>query len=184
MSSALPFALGERETVLRQDGSIALRNRFLGLGYRQVLGTLWLTNERLIFHGGTARGPLVFPLSRVSNAAVTDRQIKTDREGLNALTSFGDYSTLMRVDFDNGGREYFAVKDLAGWTEGILDARSRAPRMDYITTPNRRPAVEIGARQVMLWVLGAAGVICLGFACCSAAPVILPVVYAVLGSGK
>jgi hypothetical protein len=89
----------------------------------------------------------------------------------------------MRVEFDGSAREYFAVKDMAGWTEDILAARSKAPPLDYTTMPNTRPGVETTFGQIALWVGGALLLMCLGFACCTGLTMFGPAILALLGGG-
>jgi len=180
----LPIPLSPGESVLTDAEAVYPKTSLLGFGYNAVFGRLWLTGHRLIFRGTIFEQILVFPVSRVTNAAPTERQIKTGGAKLDGFTSFMSFSTLMVVEFDNGGREYFAVKDLAGWSEAIKDAQRKAPLMEYAINPSRRPGVEAGFGQLMVWFAGAAALMCVGFVCCSGLTLALPFILALVGSGS
>lgn len=181
--SDLPDPLNAGEAVVREAEAVYPRNSWLGLGYRPVFGRLCLTNTRLIFQGTTLEQTLVFPLCCVVSARPTSRTIRTGKASEAGLAAFTQRSTLMVIEFDDGGREYFAVKDLAGWTQGILAARTAAPPMDYVTFPNRRPGVETTFGQIVLRVSSAALAVCLGLACCSALLLVSPSLLALLNGG-
>ncbi len=179
----LPVPLNSGESVWMDTEAIYPRNSLLGIGYNPVLGHLWLTNQRLVFKGTILGQTFAFPISRVTHAAPTQRQIKTSGAKPEGFAAFMNTSTLMVVEFDNGGREYFAVKDLAGWSEVILTARAKAPPLDYTSTPSRRSGVETGLGQAALWFGGAVALLCVGFACCVGLITLMPTILSSLNGG-
>lgn len=176
------------EISLKETDAVYPRNRWLGLGYRPTLGKLTLTNRRLIFKAAESQDGLAFPLAHIAGAEASGRTIRTAKIEADPLGSFTATSTLMLITFDDGGREYFAVKDLAGWTDSILAARKSAPPLDYTTIPNRRPGVETSFKQVVLWLAGLSALVCSASVCCSLAltfiPALLPFVALLGGGGK
>jgi hypothetical protein len=71
---------------------------------------------------------------------------------------------VLRIDFDNGGREYFVVHPTAespvgSWSAALLNARDAAPDLDYGVLPALKPGFEqpawFGARRMLMyWTLG------------------------------
>lgn len=179
----LPVPLNPGEAVLKEAEAVYPKNSLLGLGYNPVFGHLWLTDQRLIFHGTIFGQTRIYPLSRVVNAAPTERQIKTAGVSVGGADVFTQWSTLTLVEFDNGGREYFAVKDMAGWTEGILAAKVKAPPLDYVVAPNTRPGVETTFGKILLWFGGFAVALCVTFACCSTLTLFSPAIFGLVGGG-
>lgn len=180
----LPIPLNPGETVLRESDAVYPKNSLLGLGYNAVFGRLWLTDQRLVFRGTLLGQTLVFPLSHVTSAMPTERSIKTASVSVGGADAWTQWSSLMKVEFDGHAREYFAVKDMAGWTEGILAARAKAPEMPYTTTPNTRPGVETTGGQLVLWFGGVVGLMCLGFACCAGLTTFGPMLLVLIGGGS
>lgn len=180
----LPVPPNPGETVLMDVEAVYPKNSLLGFGYNPVFGHLWLTGQRLIFRGTAFGHILAFPLSHVKGASATQRQIKTSGASVDGTPMFTGSSTVMVVNFDNGGREYFAVKDLAGWSEGIRAAQSKAPPLDYTAMPNRRPGVESSPGQLLLWFGGVVALMCVSLVCCAGLFTFLPVILTLLsGSG-
>jgi len=177
----LPIPLNPGEAVLRESEAVYPKNSMLGIGYNAVFGHLWLTDQRLIFHGTILGQTRAYPLSHVTDVTPTDRQIKTAGVSVD-VASFTKWSSLLRVEFDGKAREYFAVKDMAGWTEGILAAKSKAPQLAYTTLPNTRSGVETTGGQLVLWFVGAAAGICLLFTCCVVVTLFSPSILALIGN--
>jgi hypothetical protein len=74
---------------------------------------------------------------------------------------------VLKLIFDNGGREYFAVEDPPRWGLAILSARSKAPEMAYSDVPRITSGVEASQSRTILIVLGAlfgAVTLCCGIA--------------------
>lgn len=180
--SDLPIPLYPGETVLKETDAVYPKTTWPGLGYRLVFGRLWLTSGRLVFQGPSLDGPLVFPLSRVVDAAPGERRIRT--RGISAeADAFTQTTTLMRVAFDDGGREYFAVKDIAGWADGIALARREAPPLAFTTLPGRRSGVETTTGQVVLWLVGGSLGLCAAGMCCVTLFLFSPAILALMNQG-
>jgi hypothetical protein len=177
---ALPVPINPNEYVVLDSEAVYPRTSLLGLGYNAIFGQLWLTNQRLVFRGTLMGQILDLPLSRVTGAEASDRQIKTKGAKIEGFAAFMTTSSLMVITFDSGGREYFAVKDIAGWTAAILRARPKAPPMEYVSMPSRRPGVEAGVMDLVLWFGGAVAVVCLAGMCCSALTFGAPYLYVLL----
>jgi len=182
--SEQPIPLSPGESVMMDSEAVYPKTSRLGFGYNAVFGHVWLTNQRIIFRGTIFGQMLIFPVSHVTHAAPTERQIKTSSVNLPGFAAFMNFSTLMVVAFDNGGREYFAVKDLAGWSEAIMRAKQEAQPMDYAAMPSARPGVEAGVGRLLLWFGGVAALICVSFVCCSGLTFAMPIILSALGSGN
>jgi hypothetical protein len=177
----LPVAQNPGESILKEAEAVYPRSRALALGYRAVFGRLWLTDQRLIFRGAASGGVLSLPLGHVVDAAPSERTMRTAQRG-DETGAFTPVSTLMVVTFDNGGREYFAVKDLAGWTDSIQAAQSKALPLPYSDRPRRWQGVETSFGRLVLWLGGAALLMCSGLICCLTFAPLFPALLAVLGS--
>src|SRR5258706_4141729 len=106
----LPIPLNPNERVLLDSEGVYPRTSLLGLGYNAIFGHLWLTNQRLVFRGTLMGQILDLPLSRVTGAEASDRQIKTKGAKIEGFAAFMTTSTLMVISFDNGGPEYMVAQ--------------------------------------------------------------------------
>ena len=163
----LPVPLNPNERVLLDSEAVYPRTSLLGLGYNAIFGHLWLTNQRVVFRGPLVGQILSHPLSHVINAEASDRQIKTSGATIEGFAAFMTTSSLMVITFDNGGREYFAIKDIAGWAAAIVRAGPEAPPLEYTSMPSRRPGVETGPKELVLWFGGVVAAMCLAGTCCA-----------------
>ena len=163
----LSISLNPNERILISSEAVYPRTSLFSLGYNAIFGRLWLTNQRVVFRGPLEWQILDLPLSRVTSAEASERQIRTKGGEMEGFAAFMTTSTLMAIHFDNGGREYFAVKDIAGWSDAILRARPEAPPMAYVSMPSRRPGVETGPKELALLFGGAVAAMCLAGTCCA-----------------
>jgi hypothetical protein len=169
------------ETVLRENEAVYARNKMLALGYRPVAGHLRLTSSHLIFLDSASGETRSYPLCHIIHAGPSDYHTRTAAGSGDAFTQT---STLMRISFSDGGREYFAVKDIAGWTEAINTARGMAPIIAYTDLPNRRSGVETTSGQIIAMVAAGLVGLCILMTCCATLILFSPVIIAMLNSGN
>lgn len=164
-----PVELHDDERTLREGRARHPRSTVARIGFNPVNGYLWLTNQRVIFqmwrHANpriTRVGPnvVVYPLGRVIDTSVVT--VRVDIAGY----------TLVRLDFDDGGREYFEFTDdpaaPLAWQRAIDLARAGAPALAYETAPAQHASIEgAGGRTwrflglLVLGIIGACLVTCL-----------------------
>jgi hypothetical protein len=59
--TTFPLPLNADETILRTDEHAAhVKNNLLGLGYNVIYGTLWLTDQRLVFRSALLASTLSY----------------------------------------------------------------------------------------------------------------------------
>ena len=175
--TTFPLPLNANETILKTDEHAAhVKNNSLGLGYNVIYGTLWLTDQRLVFRSAVLASTLSYPLSRVASAARTTVSLSQRQSGYSSQS----YDAALYVEFDNGGQEYFLTEDLSAWAEAILSARSTAPDLAFTQAPPTRSAVEQGSRGLWVIVGIMAGIVLL-FLCTVFVCVGLPALLAVFG---
>jgi hypothetical protein len=156
--AAPPVALHPGERVLWHGSPIRhLRSTPARIGFTPVNGECWLTDQRLIFqpwstgHLGVPV-PVAYPLGRVAATAIVA-----------VWVDLAHYQPV-RLDFDDGGAEYFEVNSATmtreEWRQAIEAARAVAPMLPYETPPTQRPSVEGAGRRVWRFVgLLVAGII-------------------------
>lgn len=142
--SDTPFPLNPDEQIIRQGATIYLRSTFTGIGYNPMHGMGWITNQRLMWQTtayshrrqlGMNYNPVAFPIKRITAIDVMPMKVQWTNE------------TVVRLIFDNGGKEYFVFKEGAdAWADALTQAKAIAPDVPYQTMPTTRPGVE-GARQ-------------------------------------
>jgi hypothetical protein len=171
-----PLQMNPDETILRsEEKAIRVKNSPLGFGYNVVYGTLWLTNQRIVFQSFLLGNITAYPLSHITSAEVPAVEI-TERI---TRYSFNTFSSALRLGFDNGGKEYFIPADLRGWAAAILEARITSPTLPYTQTPPVNSSVEQGSRGC--WVIaGIFAAIVLCFMCSVTASIGLPLFLSVL----
>jgi hypothetical protein len=172
-----PSPLNPDETVLRgEENARHVKNNLIG--YNVVYGTLWLTNQRIVFQSFPFATITAYPLSHVAAAEALDVSIH-QRTGRYSSHTF---NSALRISFDNGGKEYFIPANIPDWAAAILDARISAPTLAYIQTPPATSAVEQGSRGCWMMAGIFAGIVLL-FICISSACILLPFALSLL-SGK
>ena len=175
--TTFPLPLNANETTLKTDEHAAhVKNNPLGLGYNVIYGTLWLTDQRLVFRSALLASTLSYPLSRVASAART----KVSLAQKQSQYSSQSYDAALYVEFEDGGKEYFLTDDLSAWADAILSARSSAPDLPFTQTPPTRSAVEQGSRGLWVIVGILAGIVLL-FLCTAFICIGLPALLALFG---
>ena len=173
--TTFPLPLNANETILKTDEHAAhVKNN--ALGYNVIYGTLWLTDQRLVFRSAVLASTLSYPLRRVSSAARKEVSISQRQTQYSARS----YDAALYVEFDNGGKEYFLTDDLLAWAEAILNARSAAPDLPFTQMPPTRSAVEQGSRGLWITIGILAGIVLL-FLCTVFVCVGLPILLSVFG---
>ena len=168
-----PLPLYPNETILKTDEHAAhVKNNVLG--YNVIYGTLWLTDQRLLFRSVLLGSTLSYPLRRIASAARKEVSISQKQ----TRYSFQDYDAALYVEFDNSGKEYFLADDLSDWAAAIMSAKSTAPDLPFTQMPPSRSAVEEGGRGLL--VLGGimVGIVLLFFctlAMCFGLPLLLSI---------
>ncbi len=175
--TTFPLPLNANETILKTDEHAAhVQNSPLGLGYNVIYGTLWLTDQRLVFRSALLASTLSYPLSRVADAARKEVSLSQKQTQYSSQS----YDAALSVEFDNGGKEYFLTEDLSAWAVAISSAKSAAPDLPFTQVAPTRSAVEQGSRG--LWVIvGIMAGIALLFLCTVFVCVGLPVLLALFG---
>jgi len=174
--TTFPLPLNANETILKTDEHAAhVKNNALGLGYNVIYGTLWLTDQRILFRSAVLGNMLSYPLSRVANAA--RRQVSISQR-----QSQQSYDAALYVEFDNGGREYFLLPtgELSDWAAEISRLKSTAPNLPFTQLPPARSAVEQGNRGLWVIVGIMAGIVLL-FLCTAMACIGLPMLLSLFG---
>jgi hypothetical protein len=101
----LPFALYPDERALRQTRAVHLRSTPARIGFNPLNGDLWLTTQRILFQpdqGASITGNAVaYPLGHITATSVVAVRVDIARY------------TPLRLDFDDGGQEYFEFKGRA-----------------------------------------------------------------------
>lgn len=161
----LPVTALDGEQLLLQSPTRYLLTTPSGWGYNPINGELTLTSHRLIVKpdvavtrtqrivlGAAGASVVWFPLRRV--VACSEQPMKVQWGRPNVL----------KVEFDNGGREYFVVH--AGktmppgtWAAALMKAQADAPDLAYDRLPATKPGFEqsasFGARRMMIyWLIG------------------------------
>jgi len=139
----LPVELYPDEQAVRFQRATHLRSTRARIGFNPVNGICWLTDRRLIFKGyysdllGGAETIVDYPLSHLTAANVLTERVELLRY------------RLIRMDFDDGGREYFEFqgnKEGTGspedWRKSIERARAVALALPYQTPPTQRASIE------------------------------------------
>lgn len=129
------------------------------LGFNPLQATVTITSRHLLIepdrHGGTllkntlgSMGmlePAAFPLRRISAVSIYRRKVWGKRD-------------VLRLEFDNGGREYLWLQPAPEWQAAILRAQPAAPGLPYATQPSVVNGVEASTAtsvaRVMLVVAG------------------------------
>lgn len=172
-----PLPMNPDESILRsEEKARRVKNSLLGIGYNVVHGTLWLTNQRIVFHSFLLGNITAYPLSHIGSAEALAVSI-TERTSRYSSNTF---ESALRLVFDNGGREYFITANIPEWAAAILETRITSPTLAYTQTPPTISAVEQGSRGC--WIMAGifAGIVLL-FLCTSTTCLLLPLVLSLLG---
>jgi hypothetical protein len=160
-----PLPLRDDERVLLKSPARYLLTTPNGAGYNPINGDLLLTSQRLIFKpdaGATATQQVMlsaagartveFPLRRVTACGEQPMRVQ-----------WGNPNVL-KLQFDNDGREYFVVHaqktaPSGTWAAAINAAKPNAPELAYTSAPALSPGFEKPAgrgaqRMLVLWLAG------------------------------
>jgi hypothetical protein len=143
----LPFLMITGELLQRQSPAVQLRSTADGKGYDRIAGTLYLTNARLWFEPAQITGDAM-------------RQALEQKGALKATSIpllFVVKATLrnvkrkpvLRLEYDNSGREYFAVPDVTIWRDGILAAAPNAPDLPFNREPTYQHGLDYKGHMIM-----------------------------------
>lgn len=159
--------LSNPDPALRTAEAYYFRSTRSGLGFNPIHVRLTLATSHLrleptrqfsfaqrgvaIAGGGLA--PVEFPLSRLQRVEIHEKRV------------WGK-DTVLRLEFDNGGREYVMVEPAWEWQAAILAARLAAPGRPYSTLPALVNGVEASpvrslGRIMLLSAFAFAALICL-----------------------
>jgi hypothetical protein len=133
-----PFDLYPDEQVLRRHRAVHLRSTPARIGFNPLNGDFWLTDRRILFKpdrdGGLTGNPVAYPTGRVTATSIV--AVRVD------LASYRP----VRLDFDDGGSEYFEFKGSPDapeeWRQAIDAARAGAPVVPYETATTQQASVE------------------------------------------
>lgn len=137
------------ETVLREkDQVVHFANSPLGFGYNTIFGHLTLTNQRIVFKRLFSGKVTAYPLKHITGASVVQKNAAVR----DFRYAFQYSHQVLLVEFDNGGREYFLIKDEPEtWAQAILSARGDAPSLPYVQIPPTKSGMDGNA---FLWIAG------------------------------
>jgi hypothetical protein len=131
-----------------------------GVGYNPINGELTLTNQRLIFKpdgadgmqrvvlGAAGAATVAFPIRRVAACSEQPMQVQWGKPNV------------LKLQFDNGGREYFVVhpgpeRPAGAWVAALTQAQPTAPDLACERVPALNPGFEQpagrGARRLLLY---------------------------------
>ena len=165
----LPLFNGER--ALLKSPARYLLTTPNGAGYNPINGDLFLTNQRLIFKpdaGATATQRIVLSAAGARTVEFPIRRVVTCGEQPMRV-QWGNPNVL-KLQFDNGGREYFVVharKDApkGTWADAIGAAKPGAPELVYSAIPAVNPGFEkpskSGTNRLLLFGLIGLVALCL-----------------------
>ena len=138
MAQLIPFM--PDEIVLKEGRATHLRSNATNMGYNLAMGWGRVTNYRFLMdpqlemNAGPVKisfGPVAYPLHHITTASVAPRKVQWSSRDV------------LRLDFDNGGKEFFFFDDAAQpWSSLISEAKTTAPALPYSTTPSVKSGVE------------------------------------------
>lgn len=157
----LPLTALDGEQALLQARSRYLLTTPTGWGYNPINGDLFLSEQRLVFKpdpavtsvqrialGAAGAAPVWFPLRRI--VACSEQPMKVQWGKPNVL----------KLEFDNGGREYFVIHPtktmpFGTWAAALLNAKAHAPELPYDRVPALKSGFEqpanSGAKRLMMY---------------------------------
>ena len=161
----LPIPLLDGERILLKSPARYLLTTPSGAGYNPINGDLFLTDQRLIFKpdaGATATQRIVLSAAGASTVVFPIRHIAACSEQPMRV-QWGNPNVL-KLQFDNGGREYFVVHAQKSapngtWSVAINAAKPDAHALAYTAVPALSPGFEKpsngGTKRVLLfWLIG------------------------------
>lgn len=128
------------EHVIKEGRATHMRSTATNMGYNLAMGWGRVTNYRFLMdpqldmNAGPVKisfGPVAYPLQHVTSASVAPLKVQWSTRNV------------MRLDFDNGGKEFFFFDDdPQSWLAPILQAKEMAPALPYNTVPSIKSGVE------------------------------------------
>ena len=158
-----PFDLYPDEQVLRHHWARHLRSTPARIGFNPLNGDFWLTDQRILFQPDRSfslTGNVVaYPLGHITATNIVGVRVDIARY------------TPVRLDFDDGGTEYFEFKGSKDapqeWRQIIDAARASAPARPYETRTTQKASVEgAGGRTWRFLGLVVGGIIALMLVVC------------------
>ncbi len=138
MAALIPLAPGEQ--LLKEGYATHLRSTVTSMGYNLARGTARVTTHRFLMdpqlemNAGPVKisfGPVAYPLSHITATGVAPMKVQWSTRDV------------LRLDFDNGGKEFlFFDDDPRAWEAAIVAAKATAPVLDYTVMPSLKSGVE------------------------------------------
>ena len=166
-----PVPLHDGERMLLRSPARYLLTTPNGAGYNPVNGDLFLSSQRLIFKPDAGVTPTQRIVLAAAGAALIDFPIRRVVAcGEQPMRVQWGNPNVLKLQFDNGGREYFVVharKDApnGAWAAAIDAAKPDAPEHAYSVLPAMNPGFEKpsnkGPNRLLLFGLIAVVALCL-----------------------
>jgi hypothetical protein len=138
---SLPFAMVPGEAFVEKARAIQLRSAADDTAYDHIDGTLYLTNARLWFEPDQVAGDALRSALE-KKGALKSKSIPI-RYVVKAHVRKVKKKPVLRLQFDNGGREFFRVSKPLKWRDAILAAAPNAPDdLPFSYEPSYRHGVE------------------------------------------
>jgi hypothetical protein len=137
----LPFAMVPGEEFVDKVRTIQLRSAADDTAYDHIDGTLYVTNARLWFEPDQIAGDALRSALEIKGA-LKSKSIPL-RYVVKATVRKVKKKPVLRLQFDNGGREYFRIAKPLKWRDAILAAAPNAPDdLPFSYEPSYRHGVE------------------------------------------
>ncbi len=161
----LPMPALDGEKIVLQGFSRYLLTTPSGAGYNPINGTLTLTSQRLIFEPDGAVTSTQRVVQKAAGARLVSFPVRriTECNEQPMRVQWGNPNVL-KLQFDNGGREYFVIHARKGepsgtWAAALANARANSAELAYDVLPTLKPGFEQPAgrasqRMLLYWVLG------------------------------
>jgi hypothetical protein len=160
-----PVPLNSGESIQRsEEDCVYVKNSALGVGYSLVFGTLWLTNQRIVYRSKFLGSQTIYPLSHLTTAGNTNASVSEKKVSTPFYNRYHTYDSALELNFDNNGTDYFIPQDIDGWSAAILEAKRGAPELAYVQAPPQRPSIGQSNRTVWT-IFGIFAAIVLLFIC-------------------
>jgi hypothetical protein len=136
------------ETTQKTTRGYYLRSTATNMGFNPVATTITLTDQRLVIAPERQRAspvgftfaamgvlkPVAFPLCHIRNVEVYPKTVWGKRD-------------VLRIEFDNDGREYLWVQPAQEWQAALMAARATAADMPFSTLPAIKNGVEASSMK-------------------------------------
>jgi len=170
MGEALTYFRPGEKILLTDEKAAFVWNDAYGFGYGVLSGTLWLTSQRVVFQRSPRlndrieirfdspsrhEGWSAFPLQRVQRAYEFETKILKQDNPRRKGQVVGDWiqaNSVLALEFENGGQEFFIVQEISVWVDEIMTAIPGAPPLPYSEVPAKRHALTHGERAWWIWV--------------------------------